>query len=400
MYADYITMHKEELISAKINELGQFNFEFEVSSFSYLTLSLNEKLYSFYTPEIANLNFIFDSEDNLISIIDPDSINFYSQQIENDITEFFNRRFVLTKREKQIPDLINLLTSKYSGINNYLDEIISYKIARLRFLIADDANDQNEILKIEQDYLINKININSHDYWQFAKYFYYNWSNRLKLRRAPFANNQYDYFTKEYSTIPNDTLRQFMLLQLCYVSTNKKEWEDFSNKFFQLADSVGKHALNNQILQVANNVIVAFNDSMIGKSIPELTFTDQFNNKLSINDFNGKYLLIDFWHVGCSYCIEAFSLIEKFRARNSDKIEFLSINPIDSPERTHKFLKKRNYPWFFTSIDKSETFFNFFKVNGYPAYFLLNPEGELLWIPPSFVFKNFQSELESIINDF
>lgn len=109
-----------------------------------------------------------------------------------------------------------------------------------------------------------------------------------------------------------------------------------------------------------------------------------YNNpaqKYSIEDFKGKFILLDFWGLGCKPCLMAIPEMVKIQEKYSDKLVIIGINDRIREEELGDYVKKEkiNYP-----IVHCEDFmgiYKFFSKNefyGFPYYVLLDKEGKVI----------------------
>jgi len=56
-----------------------------------------------------------------------------------------------------------------------------------------------------------------------------------------------------------------------------------------------------------------------GKTAPDFTLNNALGKKVSLNDFRGKYVLLDFWASWCVPCREEAPLLVKIYHRYQDK---------------------------------------------------------------------------------
>ncbi|MRG44854.1 hypothetical protein GFS24_07000 [Chitinophaga sp. SYP-B3965] len=66
----------------------------------------------------------------------------------------------------------------------------------------------------------------------------------------------------------------------------------------------------------------------IGKKFPNFTLTnfhDDLKDELSFGDLFGKYVIIDFWTIGCSSCIAGFPMLNLIQNKNSDKLKVILV---------------------------------------------------------------------------
>lgn len=77
-------------------------------------------------------------------------------------------------------------------------------------------------------------------------------------------------------------------------------------------------------------------DLQIGKPCPDFTL-DNVNyyaqKKVTLNDFKGKWLTLDFWGNGCASCFESFPKVNQLRKDFKGKLEFLLIGYTDKTIR-------------------------------------------------------------------
>lgn len=109
------------------------------------------------------------------------------------------------------------------------------------------------------------------------------------------------------------------------------------------------------------------------KPMPYFTIKTIEGADLSLNDFKGKYLVINWWATTCGPCIAEMpglnKLVEKYQAR--DDVAFLAI-AWDDKEKVERFLNKRNFMYQQT-IGSKELVPIF--GESFPKHIILNPDG-------------------------
>ena len=79
-----------------------------------------------------------------------------------------------------------------------------------------------------------------------------------------------------------------------------------------------------------------------GDRIPRMELGNVLNyhrSKLSLGDFAGKYIILDFWNQGCVPCIAAFPEIDSLQKHFKDKLQIILVNK-ESKESTIAFFNK------------------------------------------------------------
>ena len=84
-----------------------------------------------------------------------------------------------------------------------------------------------------------------------------------------------------------------------------------------------------------------------GSPANNFTATDINGNSLSLSDFKGKYVLLDFWASWCVPCRKGNPHLKELYAKYKDKgIEFIGISDDDSkPDVWRKAVEKDGLPW-------------------------------------------------------
>ena len=99
-------------------------------------------------------------------------------------------------------------------------------------------------------------------------------------------------------------------------------------------------------------------------------------DSISLSDYKGQFVILDFWYIGCYWCIKAMPFLEKIQEYYGDKITVLGINPFDGKdqERLKEFIefKEITYPTISVDNDMPREVYN---VSGYPIFYLINKEG-------------------------
>jgi peroxiredoxin len=118
-------------------------------------------------------------------------------------------------------------------------------------------------------------------------------------------------------------------------------------------------------------------DLRVGSRAPEFSFKDLDGNLRWLSDFRGKVVLIDVWGAWCAPCVaEAPKLAAVYQNLKDKGFEIISLNKGDTIEDLQKFIHKNQMNWTHTQADAS--FLTIYRVDSYPAYFLLNKEGEIV----------------------
>ena len=114
------------------------------------------------------------------------------------------------------------------------------------------------------------------------------------------------------------------------------------------------------------------------KMAPDFSLTDINGNKVSLKDFRGKSVLINFWATWCGPCREELPSLQALHEKLSgEDFVVLAIN-IDrrNPDRVKKYMKEYNLS-FSVPIDPSQEVRKKYFIMGLPVSYLVDPDGKL-----------------------
>ena len=114
------------------------------------------------------------------------------------------------------------------------------------------------------------------------------------------------------------------------------------------------------------------------KKYESLTFQDDKNNQINLNEFRGNLVLLNFWATWCAPCKEEMPSLDLLtKNKNLDNLKIFPINigqdNIENASIFFKDLKIENLEIYF---DSPVTLAKTFGLRGIPTSILFNKEGE------------------------
>ncbi|UYQ90992.1 TlpA family protein disulfide reductase [Chitinophaga horti] len=145
----------------------------------------------------------------------------------------------------------------------------------------------------------------------------------------------------------------------------------------ELKQSFGQSAPDKDFYSFLHDVVIRN-----WKTVP--TFALQSadgNSTFKLEDYKGKWLLIDFWGTWCAPCRQELPKVNKFAqsVKNSPDIAFLSVACHDRAEAVTTFMDQEKYT--FDAAMSDNKIEKNYAVSGYPSKFLVSPSGHMLEIP-------------------
>ena len=121
----------------------------------------------------------------------------------------------------------------------------------------------------------------------------------------------------------------------------------------------------------------------IGQETPAIRTSRTYDGKpFNLEEWRGKYVLIDFWGTWCGACIAGMPEMKAFAAKHADKLMLLGIAQERDESTWRKYLSKSEWDW----------------KQGFPTKILIGPDGRIL---KRLVGEEpgFYVELEELMND-
>jgi thiol-disulfide isomerase/thioredoxin len=110
----------------------------------------------------------------------------------------------------------------------------------------------------------------------------------------------------------------------------------------------------------------------------ETTLTDLQGQKTNFSSLKGKWVFINYWASWCNPCLYEIKALNRFYARNKEKVALFAVNYDAVPLKEQKYLAKKyqiQYPSLSRDPAKTLALGN---INAVPATFIFNPEGKLI----------------------
>lgn len=128
-----------------------------------------------------------------------------------------------------------------------------------------------------------------------------------------------------------------------------------------------------------------------GKEIPLLNLDGE---EVSIEDYRGKIVLVNFWATWCVYCDAEMPDFEKLLDLYED-VEVLAVNVMEEEGEVRDYIESHNYD-FPVILDPDGKLARDFMVQGFPATYFVDEDGIFKGAFPSMM--TFE-QMEEIVND-
>ena len=122
-------------------------------------------------------------------------------------------------------------------------------------------------------------------------------------------------------------------------------------------------------------------------------------NMLSLNDFKGKYLYLQFANTQTYSSVAEFDVLKRVYNRYKGLCIFVTILTDSDREKAKKFIADHSLNWTFLFADVNSKVISDYKLRAYPTYYLIDPKGVLVMSPAPSPAENFEKYLFKIIEN-
>lgn len=112
---------------------------------------------------------------------------------------------------------------------------------------------------------------------------------------------------------------------------------------------------------------------------PDFTFDNAEGKPVSLSDFRGKWVVIDFWGTWCPWCIKGFPALKEIYAELQPRLEILGVACNDKYNAWLNGLKKYELPWVnvYNPEKGGGKILEDYAVEGFPTKVIVDPEGKI-----------------------
>lgn len=111
---------------------------------------------------------------------------------------------------------------------------------------------------------------------------------------------------------------------------------------------------------------------------PAFSLPDLAGKTVSLSDFSGRWVVVDFWGSWCGWCIKGFPALKEAYAKYGDKIVVIGIDCNESEDAWRAGVKKYELPWINLYNGDNRELYTAYNIEGFPTKAIINPEGKLV----------------------
>ncbi|WP_236913876.1 TlpA family protein disulfide reductase [Clostridium sp. Cult2] len=117
-------------------------------------------------------------------------------------------------------------------------------------------------------------------------------------------------------------------------------------------------------------------DIAIGEEAPDFTLKDLNGDEVSLSDYRGKIVLINFWATWCKYCDIEMPDLQKLDKENDDLV-VLAVDVMEKKSLVEEYIEKGGYD-FQVVLDEDGDIAKTYLVSAFPTSYFVDKDGILL----------------------
>lgn len=107
------------------------------------------------------------------------------------------------------------------------------------------------------------------------------------------------------------------------------------------------------------------------------TLVDLNGNSVDFKDYQGKWVVINYWASWCGHCLKELPLLNKFYETHKDKVAMFGVNYDQlPPEQLKPLVKKLNISFVTLTTDPASRL-GLGRIDAIPVTYLIDPNGKV-----------------------
>lgn len=189
----------------------------------------------------------------------------------------------------------------------------------------------------------------------------------------------------EYNQAIQDYIEENLTSPAVVTALMSLDGEDFVNRFDRLSESAKTSFLyplaQQQYDYIKKNLEQERMQAELANGThdaPGFTLKNLEGKDVSLSEFKGKWVILDFWGSWCIWCIKGFPELKEAYAKYAPELEIIGIDCNEDEAAWRKGVEKYELKWVNVYNPKDSGLLEKYGVQGFPTKAIVNPEGKLV----------------------
>ncbi len=313
-------------------------------------------------------------------------LNYLIREFDDLYDDYLNDNFLIIYLKaygSDVDTVINKIDSLFSWAeNDYFNNYKKYKFAFMRHLAY-----QRNVKYVTKDYFLNQpVLYNNIAYMDlFVQLYdnYFSFYSKTEDGKRIFVDIAYAksfYDLKETLNnnlaLANDTFKELVILKGLHDAFYSDNFP--KRAILQTLDSVRIQSTIPQHKQIAVNIKKKVTQLMKGTDAPEFELFDKNSLPVSLSQFKGKYVYLNFCTTLSFTCKQELELLNKLQEKYKEILEIITISTDEDFKKTIDYFNEHNYIWTFLHYANEPEVLKKYKIKVFPTYYLIDPDGKLI----------------------
>lgn len=109
---------------------------------------------------------------------------------------------------------------------------------------------------------------------------------------------------------------------------------------------------------------------------PDFELVNLEGERVTLSDFRGKAVLVNFWATWCPPCRAEMPLIDEFAEQHTQELVVLAVNAGEGESEVRSFIQAHDLDFVFL-LDLENSVATLYRVRGFPTSLFIDPQGQL-----------------------
>jgi peroxiredoxin len=149
---------------------------------------------------------------------------------------------------------------------------------------------------------------------------------------------------------------------------------------------------------IAINVIKVLTNLQPGTPAPGFKLKDRTHKEVTLADFRGKPVVLNFWTTYCQGCVNEMDLLKPLYDKFNGQVNFVSISADREFSKMLFFINlKSDFMWNFLHIGDDYNLLKEYNVKSYPLFVLIDSDGNIVQYPAELPGQGLEAALQKLL---